>query len=187
MWLGDGIEGSATIPFLVRPHLTQARGGAHLPLPSLHITSPHLGNLAAAASPPAPVALPPHPLDPQPHSRELHRICLGGTLDPNPPPDLAPNPAPPQLLSIAKEIASHGSPDHKGIKGGSKTVSFSIAAALPRIISLMWDSVMLDGATKECRPVVGEEFLTLEMNEVIVFDFGLPAYPFFCGLLYNYG
>jgi hypothetical protein len=51
----------------------------------------------------------------------------------------------------------------------------------------MWDSVMLDGATKECRPVVGEEFLTLEMNEVIVFDFGLPAYPFFCGLLYNYG
>jgi hypothetical protein len=52
-----------------------------------------------------------------------------------------------------------------------------------RIISLMWDGVMLDAATEGWRPAVGEEFLMTKTHEAVVFesaylrDFGLPTYP----------
>jgi hypothetical protein len=103
-------------------------------MPSTPTTSrrmTRLGNLAAAASPFTPVSPPLHPLDPQPHPHEFRQIYLGGTLDPGPLPDLAPNLAHPQSPSVAREDTSHGSLE-QGVEGGSTAVSFSVAAARHR-------------------------------------------------------
>lgn len=62
-----------------------------------------------------------------------------------------------------------------------------------RIISLMWDGVMLDAATEGWHLTVREEFPTLETHEDVVFEslylrgFKLPVHPFLRWLLYYYG
>jgi hypothetical protein len=65
-------------------------------------------------------------------------------------------------------------------------------STLEWVVTLVWDGVLLDVATEGWHTAVSEEFPTPETHKAVVFEsahlcgFGLPAHPFFCGLLYYY-